>query len=71
MCASLSGLGDQEREWTSEADSQDGKRGALWGAGSHTVTMETQLVPEACITFVALHMLCGCFHLCHFGGKTY
>lgn len=37
-----SGPGDEERQWASEADSQDGKRGAFRGTGPHTVTMATQ-----------------------------
>lgn len=49
MCVFPSGFGDQECERTSKDHSQDGERGALRGAGAHTVTMETQLNP---MTFV-------------------
>lgn len=45
LCLS-SGPGDQEHQRASEADAQDGKRGAFRGAGPYTVTMATEHGPE-------------------------
>lgn len=60
MCVSPSGPGDKEREWASEADSKDGKRGAFRGTGPHKVTMATQHVPEdICSSLVQHPPLCA------------